>query len=293
MRGMAKWALRALRGLPLHALSRAAGAGAALPLPGWLQRAQIRLFGRAVGVDFSEIRDPIASFDSLQAFFTRALAPHARPIDRDPTALVAPCDGAWGTSGRIERGTLLQVKGRPYSLAALLGSERDAARYEGGAFATFYLAPRDYHRFHTPCRVQITRARYLPGALWPVNRIGREHIEGLFAENERICAFMRIGAADAADALCMVAIGATLVGKIRVVFDALATNAGGGRCERSYAEHPPAFDKGVEWGHFEFGSSLVLLAAPRCIALAPAAPGAPLRLGQRIGTLQGAETPRG
>lgn len=276
-------ALAALRALPQHAVSRAAGwlAGRRLPAP--LRAAAVRAFGRAVGVDFTEVRDPLASFASLQDFFTRALRDGARPIDMAPDAFVSPCDGAWGAAGVVERGQLLQVKGRPYSLAALLGDAAAASGFEGGAFATLYLSPRDYHRFHAPCAARVTRAAYLPGALWPVNRIGVEGVEGLFAVNERICAFLSL--ADRRDDLCLVAVGATMVGKIRVTFDDLTTNLPGAHSAvRSYAD--VQLRKGEEWGRFEFGSTIVLVAAPGVLDLDVQPPGTALRLGARIGTLR-------
>ena len=131
--------LAALRALPTHALSRLAGRFVSLPLPGAVQRWELRTFARAVGADLGEVRDPIESFGSLQAFFTRALKDGARPVDPAADALVAPCDGAWGAAGGIEHGTLLQVKGRPYSLAGLLGGAAAAVPFDGGLFATFYL----------------------------------------------------------------------------------------------------------------------------------------------------------
>ena len=277
-------ALDALRLLPRNLLSRAAGRFAALRLPGALTRAEIALFARAAGVDLSEVRDPLASFASLQAFFTRELREGARRIDPADDALVAPCDGAWGESGAIEAGRLLQVKGRPYALAELLGSRDDASAFEGGVFATFYLAPRDYHRFHAPCDVRVERARHLPGSLWPVNRIGLQGVDGLFAQNERIAAWMRARRGDAL--LCVVAVGATLVGKIRVRFDALETNVpGAGAEERAYPAGIP-LAKGQEWGHFEFGSTLVFTAPRGAVALDAKPAGSRLRLGERIGTLR-------
>ena len=186
--------LGALRRLPIHALSRAAGRAASVRLPAPLRAPACRAFARAVGADLAEVRDPLDSFASLQDFFTRALRAGARAIDPDPAALVAPCDGSWGASGRIADGSLLQVKGRPYSLAALLGDEAAAKSLEGGWYATFYLAPRDYHRFHAPCDGFVSRAVYLPGSLWPVNPIGLANVPNLFAENERICAFVRLRA---------------------------------------------------------------------------------------------------
>ena len=274
--------LRALRHLPRNALSRLAGriAGARLPAP--LVLAEIALFARAVGADLAEMRDPPDSFRSLQEFFTRALREGVRPIDPAPDALVSPCDGAWGESGTVRQATLLQLKGRPYGLAELLGSAADAARFEGGAYATFYLSPRDYHRFHSPCDARVERASYQPGTLWPVNRAGLEGVDGLFAQNERICAYLRGAPGDAL--LCLVAVGATMVGKVRVTFDTLETNRPGAAPEtRSYRD--VRLSKGQEWGRFEFGSTLVLLGEPGRVAVEPRPPGTPLRLGERIGRL--------
>jgi phosphatidylserine decarboxylase len=223
------------------------------------------------------------SFESLQAFFTRRLREGVRPIDPAPDAVVSPCDGAWGAAGRVERGQILQVKGRHYELAALLGDLETARRFEGGVFATLYLSPRDYHRFHAPCAGRVRRATYLPGELWPVNRIGVEGIEGLFASNERLCAFVTV-AGETAD-LALVAVGATMVGKVRLSFDDLCTNCGSTRPEtRDYGDGIP-LAKGEEWGRFEFGSTIVLVAAKDLLTLDVQPPGTAVRLGQRIGSL--------
>jgi phosphatidylserine decarboxylase len=285
-----------LRVLPMNGLSRFAGRLARIRLPGPLQRAQIRLFAAVFGVDCDEAREPIASYACFQDFFTRSLRDGARPLDVAPDAFVAPCDGAWGSSGNVKDGTLLQVKGRSYSLAALLGDADEADRFEGGVFATFYLSPRDYHRFHAPCAARVVSASYLPGRLWPVNRIGLEGVDGLFAQNERICAYLQLeleaepsppGRARTAG-LCLVAVGATFVGSVKVTFDDLATNRVGrvGRTRRDYRDRPLRLAKGEEWGRFEFGSTIVLLAEAGVLELASNAPGSELRLGDRIGTLR-------
>jgi len=275
--------LSALRLLPRNLISRAAGRFAAARLPRPLVHAEIRAFARAVGVDLSEVRDPLDSFPSLQAFFTRALREGARTIEPAPDALVSPCDGAFGESGTVRGGQLLQLKGRPYGLPDLLGDAADAAQFEGGGFATLYLSPRDYHRFHAPCAARVERVTYRPGTLWPVNRIGLEGVDGLFAQNERICAFMRASPGDAL--LCLVAVGATMVGKVRLTFDSLETNQAGARAEqRRYPEGIP-LAKGEEWGRFEFGSTIVLLSEAGKVALDLRPPGTAVRLGERIGRL--------
>jgi phosphatidylserine decarboxylase len=280
-----------MRLLPRNALSRLAGRIASQRLPRPLRAPAWRLFGLAVGVDFDEVRDPLIEYASLQAFFTRALCEGVRPVDSAPDAFVAPCDGAWGESGRVQDGLLLQLKGRPYSLAELLGDAKLARHFEGGRFATFYLAPRDYHRFHTPCTLRVLRAIHIPGTLWPVNSIGLEGVDGLFAQNERIVALMSMDTAvSEADArspnLCLVAVGAMMVGCVRLAFDDLATNqTGAAYSERDYSARPVALSKGEEWGRFEFGSTIVVLTAPGAAELDLRPPGAPLRLGARIGSL--------
>ncbi len=282
-------AIAVLRGLPLNAISRLAGRIAHLRLPAALQQLQIRLFGALFRVDFDEVRDPITTFACLQDFFVRRLRDGARPIEAAPEAFVSPCDGAWGSAGAIRAGTILQVKGRPYSLGQLLGSARDAARFEGGCFATLYLSPRDYHRFHAPCAVRVTGARVLPGRLWPVNDLGLRGVDGLFAQNERVCAFMEICDPGLRQgAICLIAVGATMVGSVRVKFDDLQTNqAGAEPVFRDYSKNAaaPRFAKAEEFGRFEFGSTLVLLAERDVLELDAQPAGTAVKLGARIGTL--------
>ncbi len=278
------WMLGALRRLPVHALSRAAGSLAGWRLPEALRAPAYRTFARAVGADLGEVAEELDRFPSMQDFFTRSLAPGARPIDPDPRALVAPCDGAWGAAGRIANGTLLQVKGRPYALGALLGDEEVARGFEGGWFATLYLAPRDYHRFHAPCDAEVTRLVHLPGSLWPVNRVGLERVPGLFAENERLCVFLRLHP-EQGESLAIAAVGATLVGKVHVTFDTITTNTSARAPRWRHYDRPPRLVKGQEFGRFEFGSTLVLAAAPGALELDPQPPGTPLRLGTRIGRI--------
>lgn len=280
--------IAALRLLPKNALSRLAGRFVSIRWPGPLQRLQIRAFAGVFGVELDEVKDPIDSFACLQDFFVRELVDGARPLPQDPEIFVSPCDGAWGESGRVEKGMLLQVKGRPYALASLLGDEAAAELYEGGWFATIYLSPRDYHRFHSPCDARVNRLRYVPGNLWPVNRAGVEGVDSLFAENERICAFFDLVGAGGEESLCIVAVGATLVGKVKVDFDALTTNVPGAvACERDFRDREVVLARGQQWGRFEFGSTLVLVGRPGAFALEPRPPGTPVRLGEAIGRCRG------
>ncbi len=271
-----------LKVLPRTAISRMAGRLASLRLPRRLQAAELRLFARLAGVDLDELDRPLESFGSLQELFTRPLPPGARVIDPAADSLVAPCDGRWGASGVVEGGALCQVKGRTYTAASLLGDATRAADFENGCYATFYLAPHNYHRFHTPCDLELDAADHIPGSLWPVNDAGLRGVENLFARNERIAAYARVPGGT----LCMVAVGAVMVGKVRLTFDDLTTNLADVATVRRRTYSPPVpVGKGEEWGWFEFGSTIVLLATPATLSLDQQEPGTPLRLGERIGRL--------
>ncbi len=277
-----------LRVLPRAGMSRLVGRLAGLRLPARMQRLEIEAFARVAGVDLSEVDRPLGSFATLQEFFSRPLAPGARVIDSTAGVVVAPCDGLWGEAGVIEDGRLCQVKGRTYSAVSLLGDAAAAARFHGGTFATFYLAPHNYHRFHTPCGLRVDRADHVPGTLWPVNQAGLEGVANLFARNERLVAHTTVTEPEAAGkSVCLVAVGAVMVGKIRLTFDDLTTNEGDTPGpERSRRYQPGVeFERGSEWGWFEFGSTIVMLAEPGTLTLAIEEPGTLLRLGQQIGRL--------
>lgn len=282
-------AVAALWLLPKNLVSRLAGRLAAVRWPRFLRRRIVTGFGRIFGVDVSEVRDPIESFASIQDFFIRRLKDGVRPIDPTPDVVVSPCDGAWGRCGTVRHGLALQVKGRPYRVGELLGIE-EVTPFEGGDYATFYLSPKDYHRFHTPFAAVVEEARYLPGDLWPVNRVGVEGVHRLFSRNERIVAFFRLPADQGGRErrVAIAAVGATMVGKVHVTFDDLTTNVAWRRqgVHRTY-DRPHEFDKGQEWGRFEFGSTLVLVAERGALNLEVQPTGTPLRLGRAIGRLLG------
>ena len=278
--------INSLKVLPQHTMSAMAGSVFGLTTPKPLRKLAVTAYGKVFGVNFDEVKEPLESFSSLQDFFVRELKDGARPIDAAADAVVSPCDGAWGACGTIDDDTALQLKGRPYSVRMLLHDDELAGRFDGGTFATLYLSPKDYHRFHTPCAGDVDNLRYVPGALWPVNGAGLHHVDGLFTKNERIIAYLRPSWRP--DALvAMVAVAATMVGKIKIAFDdGVTTNVRHPQATVRRYEPPVALDKGQEWGRFLFGSTIVLLATPGLFDLESQPEGSALRLGTRIGTLK-------
>jgi phosphatidylserine decarboxylase len=240
--------------LPKNLISRWMGCLASLRLPLFFREPFLKAFGRLFGVNFLEIAEPLSHFETLNGFFIRKLKPGLRVIDT--AAIVSPCDGAFGQCGDIKQGQLLQVKGRTYTLSALLGEE--APEFKNGFFTTIYLSPKDYHRFHMPLTASVTKARYIPGHLWPVNAWAVKNIDQLFCVNERIVCWLGKEA-------ILVAVGATMVGKVKLAFDPeLTTNIRGSKSiVKHYGAGSRVLQKGEELGYFEFGSTVVLITKTR------------------------------
>ena len=278
--------LALLRRLPQAALSRSLGRLADVRVPRGMRPVLYGRFARAVGADLTEVERPLADYATLNEFFVRRLKPGLRAWPADPRAVGSPVDGVVGASGRIERGSALQAKGRRYSVGELLG-DADAGRgYEGGWFITLYLSPRHYHRVHAPIGGRVARARHVPGTLFPVNAPSVAHVPDLFARNERVLCVIdsEVGAA------AVVAVGAYNVARISTAFD---PTWGGTRgwvsnrrdpLPRTRSYDPPLpITRGDELMAFHLGSTVVLLFPAGTIELDPACrPGVEVRLGRLL-----------
>ena len=279
---MAELTFTLLRILPKNMLSRALGAVLRAPLPQAVHRQFIRRFAKAYGVDASESEKDILSYPTFAEFFTRRLKPGLRPIAAGD-APVSPVDGTLGESGPIENGTLVQAKGKTYTVAELVAgpdAQADAAKLEGGTFVTIYLAPYNYHRIHTPLGGQIEGYTYVPGALWPVNAVGVRNVEKLFCVNERLTTWIRVPQG----LVGLVAVGATNVGRIRALYDDVVTNARRARepLKKQY-DQPIPVEKGGEVAVFEMGSTVVLLFPPGISLSKDLKAGTPIKLGVSLG----------
>jgi phosphatidylserine decarboxylase len=283
-------ALSLLRRLPQGAISRGFGRLADAPIPPALRPAVLGAFARAVGADPREAELPLEAYPTLNRFFTRKLAAGARTWPSDPAVVASPVDGAVGQLGTVREGRLIQAKGRLYDVGQLLEDDAAAARYEGGAFITLYLSPKDYHRIHAPVAGEIRAARHVPGSLLPVNAAAVAHMPELFARNERLMCHIDGPLGRTA----VVAVGAYNVGRISAAFDP-AWNAPPGRSEwvtnrRGLQSAARAYDppipvrQGDEIMTFHLGSTVVLVFEPDRVDLLPSlSPGEPVRLGSAIG----------
>lgn len=276
---MGRLLIAVLAVLPKHLMSHFAGWIANRTVPRRLRPAVYRGYSRLFGARPEEAELALTEYPTINAFFTRALRPGLRPIAAH--AIVSPADAAVGAWGPVADDTLIQAKGRNYSLAALVADRAIAGRLDGGTFATLYLAPRDYHRFHLPVDGAITGATYIPGELWPVNAHAVTHVADLFAVNERIVVTIE---RPGGGLFVVVLVGATMVGMTRLAFDHLHTNARRREIQHRRYEPPLQVRAGGPLGHFEFGSTIILISSPRAGTIDPLEVGQLLRVGERIGS---------
>lgn len=160
--------------------------------------------------------------------------------------------------------------------ARLTSESRTALHY-----AVIYLAPGDYHHFHSPAAWVAEKRRHFAGELYSVSPYLQRTLPGLFTLNERVVLLGRWRWGF----FSMTTVGATNVGSIRINFDReLRTNslttdtaadleaqraaakgeAWSGFVEASYEAASPilrghALRRGEEMGGFQLGSTIVLV----------------------------------
>jgi phosphatidylserine decarboxylase len=245
--------------LPQHALTRFGGWLSHSEMP-WLKNYLIGWFLKRYKVNMSEaiVEDPFA-YPSYHEFFIRRLKPSVRPIEESSDGICSPCDGSISQIGNIEQGSLLQAKGRTFSLEALLGSKSDAEPFKNGKFATIYLAPIDYHRVHMPLTGTLESMRYIPGKLFSVNPLTTEHVDNLFAQNERIVCFFK----HEQGSFAIILVGAMIVGSIFTRWGGnIIPHRANEIVHTIYPQTPEQhvkLDKGEEMGYFALGSTVIVL----------------------------------
>lgn len=148
-------------------------------------------------------------------------------------------------------------------------------------YVVVYLAPGDYHRFHSPTSWVAEKRRHFAGELYSVSPYLQRTLPGLFTLNERVVLLGRWRWGF----FSFTSVGATNVGSIKINFDSeLRTNSlttdtaadraaeeasdrgepYSGFAEATYGEASKllgghALRRGEEMGGFQLGSSIVLV----------------------------------
>jgi phosphatidylserine decarboxylase len=270
--------------LPHRLLSRIVYWATRWTWPAW-KNLLIRAVVRNYKVDMSEAAQTDAfAYATFNAFFTRALKPGARPLPAEPAAICCPADGRISQIGAIRDGSILQAKGREFSVAELLGDSRAGELYTNGSFITVYLSPRDYHRVHAPLAGQLVETLHIPGRLFSVAPFAVAGVPRLFARNERlVCHFEGDHGP-----FTVVLVGAMLVSGIETVWSGVEVPPYASRITRKdWRDASVRLERGAELGRFNMGSTaILLLPAERALFDAGLGSEAEVRMGQAIGRVQ-------
>eukprot|EP00010_Vexillifera_abyssalis_P007721 CAMPEP_0201550088 /NCGR_PEP_ID=MMETSP0173_2-20130828/6493_1 /ASSEMBLY_ACC=CAM_ASM_000268 /TAXON_ID=218659 /ORGANISM="Vexillifera sp., Strain DIVA3 564/2" /LENGTH=298 /DNA_ID=CAMNT_0047959969 /DNA_START=672 /DNA_END=1565 /DNA_ORIENTATION=- len=196
-------------------LSRQFGWLASRELPESWRSPIFSAFASFYGVNLREMQGSLKDYRSFSEFFTRKLKKNARVIDL-AAPIVSPVDGTVLTFGQVDsaNGRLNQIKGKEYSLqkfmggidSKLAGFHEDQPTY----YCIIYLAPKDYHRIHSPVDWTLLERKHFPGLLWSVAPVVLRYFNDIFAENERVV----LNGEWAHGFFSMVPVGANNVGSI-------------------------------------------------------------------------------
>jgi len=218
-------------------------------------------------------REPDA-YTCLNEFFTRGLAAGRQLPVWQPGTVASPVDGVLQEVGLLSGSDVFTVKGQEIDVTGLTGDELASDRFRGGSYALIYLSPRHYHRVHAPAEAELQGFRYVPGRLFPVNRLGMR-VPRLFLRNERVVLFFETPRGS----LWLVMVGASIVGRMTLVGDEFTTADHFHKVPFEQAYDPVRHVDALEHvGAFNIGSSVVLL-AEEAGALGSWAPGSEIRVG--------------
>ncbi|EDV53923.1 phosphatidylserine decarboxylase proenzyme, mitochondrial [Drosophila erecta] len=305
--------------LPLRIISRCWGWLAACYLPPSLRPYVYGWYSNTFNVNLSEAMYPeYEHYNSLAEFFTRPLKEGVRVIDQQ-APLVSPADGKVLHFGSASDSLIEQVKGVSYSIEDFLGPLETVEQANSGASyaqalkkksdgstelyqCVIYLAPGDYHRFHSPAAWKPTIRRHFSGELLSVSPKVAGWLPGLFCLNERV---LYMGQWKHGF-FSYTAVGATNVGSVEIYMDAdLKTNRWTGFnvgkhpsstyeydelvLNKERTEAPKEFGKGDLVGQFNMGSTIVLLfEAPKNFKFDIIA-GQKIRVGESLGHIVGSK----
>jgi len=141
--------------------------------------------GKYGALDETELEKPLEQFRSINELFTRGVRPELRPVPEETDQLLSPVDGTVQDIGRIEKDTVMTIKGIRYTLDSLC-PETDTVPFNDGSFAILFLSPRDCHRVFTPAEGVLEQLVHVPGHRLLVHPPYQTPEFPVFALNERL-----------------------------------------------------------------------------------------------------------
>jgi phosphatidylserine decarboxylase len=261
------------KAIPFSAMSSAAG---------WLGNLKIEstsfrkhlfgLYSSFYGCNLDEAELPLESYETFNEFFSRKLKSTSRrfsPIN----GLLNPCDGKLLHCGELSvdnfNNTVFpeQVKGSLYKLNELVGidgAKKFSKKPDTSIFyCTIYLAPGDYHRFHSPSKIRINSVIPFSGEVLSVAPWIMKLVPKLLCMNERVA----INGTWRYGAISYVPVGAANVGSIII---------------EPTIKPKSVINSGTEIGRFELGSTIAIVFEAPSGSKFAVNPGETVKLGQPL-----------
>lgn len=272
--------------LPQHLLSRGAKRLSHIKQPR-IKNILIKGFLNLYDVNLNEAsKESIDDYEHFNAFFTRKLKENARPLADNGEAIVCPADGLLSQYHQIDDCNLIQAKGRTFKISDLLARPAsEVNHFSNGFSATIYLAPNDYHRVHAPFDGKVVSATYVPGRLFSVNQRTAQHVDNLFARNERVIVEMQT---NGFGRIMIVLVGALLVASIGLEFFDLDQAIYAQNIRRmtplELGHSATELKRGDPLGWFNMGSTVVLVFENGCFDTDSAmTSGKKVKMGEQLG----------
>ena len=168
--------------------------------------------------------------------FTRRIKPEARPINQNPRAFIAGCDGLL-SAYRIQDDLVIPVKRSEYSISELLDFDERAEEFRDGTCLVFRLCVNHYHRYAYFDDGVKGKNTFVSGILHTVRPIALKQSK-VFVENSREYTFLET---EHFGTVAQIEVGAMLVGKIK----------------NHHETH--TFRRGEENGMFLYGGSTIIM----------------------------------
>lgn len=240
----------------------------------FLRKVLLGTYASVFGCNMDEATKPVEEFKSFGEFFARPLKEGVRTI-QSVNGLVSSTDGKvlhCGTVQFDETGSVFpeQVKGSLYRLSDLIGQEAADKfakdKTKNIYYCTVYLAPGDYHRFHSPANIKVESVAQFSGEVLSVAPVMMRLVPNLLCMNER----KAVNGTWKHGRISIIPVGAANVGSVAI---------------NDNVKPAQKIATAAEIGRFELGSTVVyIFEAPSNVEW-KVSPGSSVKLGEPLITI--------
>ena len=236
-------------------------------VPKPMLRRLIKWYVKSYKINLSEYDFDFNQLTNFNDFFTRQFLPNQRTFEGQ---ISSPVEGHILECGSLQKEGTVTIKGKKFDFAL----PNCLVPIQEGSFATIYLSPADYHRFHAPFDMEITKIAYFPGILKSVNEKAVANDENLYCNNEHVT----ISGESEFGHFYYVIIGAIAVGRIIL---SIAPNLFKYN-EKKEVSVDISVKRGAEVGYFELGSTVILALDSMLLAQIEKRPNSRVLLGEAL-----------